>query len=100
MLKRRIVAYNISLRWSCDLWVMFSIYKHSAPTERLLRLIALCLRGLTTSLWLLRLVGLLRREIFFIDLIDHLQLRAKLLVTTEANFVSTLLRPVPRHAGK
>lgn len=40
------------------------------------------------SLWLIR------GKILFIDFIDHLQFRAKLLVTAEANFVPTLDRHI------
>lgn len=39
MFLRRILAYNISLRWSSYLWATFRIHKHSAPPE-LKRLVA------------------------------------------------------------
>lgn len=34
LLRRILLACNISLRWSSCLWVTFRIYKHSAPPER------------------------------------------------------------------
>ncbi len=54
-----ILACNISLLWSCCLWVMFHIYKHSTPPE-LKRLVAVRPRCVIpvnphpTPLWLSR----------------------------------------------
>jgi hypothetical protein len=73
MLPMQILAYKISLRWSSCCWATFRNYKHSAPPE-LWSLIAAMMGWCVRSFILrsLRLLWLLRREIFFIDLIDHL----------------------------
>ena len=49
-------------------------------------------------LWLFRF--LLRRKILFVDIFDHLQLRTKLLVTPEANFIAVLDRPAAFVSGE
>src|SRR5258705_8673280 len=55
-------------------------------------------RPFVDPLWLFRL--LLRRKILFVDILDYLQLRTKLLVTAKTDFIAALYRPAAVRSGE